>query len=59
MLNLNVPVEEMRLMIRVKHSSIDTELESLKSAFLIDLGLCGIGRIQPMIRWPSRHSGCT
>lgn len=68
MLNLNVPVEEMRLMIRVKHSSIDTELESLKSAFLIDLGLCGIGRIpvdDPLaksalrmyLRWQENYNG--
>lgn len=68
MLSLNVPVEEMRLMIRINHSSVDSELESLKAAFLIDLDLCGVGRIpadDPLaksalrmyLRWQENYNG--
>lgn len=68
MLSLNVTAEEMRLMIRINHSSIDPELESLKAAFLIDLDLCGVGRIpadDPLaksalrmyLRWQENYNG--
>lgn len=68
MLSLNVTAEEMRLMIRINHSSIDPELESLKAAFLIDLDLCGVGQIpadDPLaksalrmyLRWQENYNG--
>ncbi|MFR2773750.1 MAG: hypothetical protein ACLTF1_12790 [Clostridium sp.] len=68
MLSLNVPNEEMRLMLRISHSSIDPELESLKASFLIDLELCGVGRIpadDPLaksalrmyLRWQENYNG--
>ena len=68
MLSLNVPNEEMRLMLRINHSSIDPELESLKASFLMDLDLCGVGRIPPddplaksalrmYLRWQENYNG--
>ena len=68
MLSLNVPNEEMRLMLRINHSSIDPELESLKASVLMDLDLCGVGRIpadDPLaksalrmyLRWQENYNG--
>ena len=68
MLSLNVPVEEMRLILRVKHSQIDSELESLKASFLTDLAMCGVERIpendslaktclRAYLRWQENYNG--
>lgn len=45
MLSLNVTLEEMRLMLRIKHTAIDEELETLKASFLTDLDMCGVKHI--------------
>lgn len=68
MLSLNVSVEEMRLMLRIKHSQIDSELESLKTSFLTDLAMCGVEHIpdddslaktclRAYLRWQENYNG--
>lgn len=68
MLNLNVTAEEMRLMLRISHSLIDAELETLKASFLADLAMCGVSHIpdndslaksclRMYLRWQENYNG--
>lgn len=67
-LTLVVAAEEMRQMLRIKHTVLDAELDSLKSAFLTDLELCGVNAIPEgdnlakaclrlYLRWQQNYNG--
>lgn len=67
-MNLNISLEEMRLMLRISHNLIDAELETLKASFLEDLAMCGVTHIpdnDPLVksclrmylRWQENYNG--
>ena len=67
-MNLNISLEEMRLMLRISHNLIDAELETLKASFLEDLAMCGVTRIpdndalvksclRMYLRWQENYNG--
>lgn len=67
-MNLNISLEEMRLMLRISHNLIDAELETLKASFLEDLAMCGVTHIpdndalvksclRMYLRWQENYNG--
>ena len=67
-MNLNISLEEMRLMLRISHNLIDAELETLKVSFLEDLAMCGVTHIpdndslvksclRMYLRWQENYNG--
>lgn len=67
-LKLEIDVEDLRKMLRIKHPQLDEELVSLKEACLIDLAMCGVRQIpeeDPLatagirlyLRWQENHNG--
>lgn len=67
-LELNVPVEDLRKMVRVSHEKLDSELEDLKMAFLADLSVAGVCKIPEddslakatlrlYLRWQENYNG--
>lgn len=67
-LTLNITEEEMRQMLRIKHNTLDSELASLKDAYLADLALCGVITIPDgdnlakaclrlYLRWQENYNG--
>lgn len=65
---LEVTAQEMREMLRIKHKQLDTELQDLKDAFLIDLNLSGVNQIPAgdklaksalrlYLRWQENYNG--
>ena len=68
MLTLNIVTQEMRDMLRIKHTKLDAELEELKEACLTDLHLCGVNIIPKddklaraalrlYLRWQENYNG--
>ncbi len=68
MLTINVTIDQMRSMVRISHSKLDNELEMLKEAYLVDMGLSGINFIPSgdmlslaclrlYLRWQMNYNG--
>lgn len=67
-LTFEVSAQEMREMIRMKNQKLDSELDDLKEAFLIDLNICGVNQIPKddklvksalrlYLRWQENYNG--
>lgn len=67
-LNVDVPPEELRTMLRIRHDKLDAELQQLKAAYLSDIALCGVKRIPEnpalaisclrlYLRWQENYNG--
>ncbi len=68
MLTINVTIDQMRSMVRISHSKLDSELEMLKEAYLVDIGLSGVNVIPAddmlslailrlYLRWQMNYNG--
>ena len=67
-LRLEVPTEELRTMLRIRHDRLDQELLQLKEAYLSDIAMCGVRRIPDdpaqakaclrlYLRWQENYNG--
>jgi hypothetical protein len=68
MLTITVSKEEMRSMVRISHTKLDSELEMLKEAYLTDLSMGGVNTIPTgdmlslaalrlYLRWQMNYNG--
>lgn len=67
-LKIDVSVNELRTMLRIRHDRLDDELQQLKAAYLSDIAMCGVKRIPEdpalakaclrlYLRWQENYNG--
>lgn len=67
-LKIDVSVDALRTMLRIRHDKLDAELQQLKAAYLSDIALCGVKRIPEnpalaisglrlYLRWQENYNG--